>query len=66
MINLPTKNPRKAAAIALGLGVATVLVSRFLPTELATWSAILDIIGSALGGTGAVQYVTKPQPQAKL
>ena len=60
MINVPQQNPRKAAAIVFGLGLATILIGRFLPGELATWHSVTDLIGTALGGVGAFQIVQAP------
>lgn len=36
MIKAPVKNTARAKAIVIGAGLASILVARFLPTELAT------------------------------
>lgn len=61
MIKAPTRNPARAKAIVLGAAVTSVLVARFLPSELQLLQDLLTALGIFGGGVGAVQVVQKPK-----
>lgn len=61
MIKAPVSNPARAKAIVIGLGVLGILVARFLPSELALFRSIVEVLGVGLTGVGAVQIVQAPK-----
>jgi hypothetical protein len=61
MIKAPVKNTRRAKAILIGAGIASILVARFLPSELDTLHTILQLLGVGVIGVGGVQVVQKPK-----
>ena len=61
MIKAPVSNPARAKAIVIGASVATVLVARFLPSELGLLRELLTALGIFGGGVGAVQVVQAPK-----
>lgn len=61
MITVPKSNPARAKAIVIGAAVATVLVARFLPSELQLVRDLLTALGIFGGGVGSVQVVQAPK-----
>jgi hypothetical protein len=61
MIKVPVSNPARAKAIVIGAGILSVLVARFLPTELALLQSILQVLGIGTVGVGAAQIVQAPK-----
>lgn len=61
MIKAPVSNPARAKALVIGAAVVTVLIGRFLPTELQLWRDLLTAVGLFGGGVGAVQLVQAPK-----
>lgn len=62
MIKAPVKNTARAKAIIIGAGITSVLVARFLPTELGLLHDLLYVLGIGGVGVGSVQVVQKPKP----
>ncbi len=62
MFTVKTPNVTRAQLIAMGLGLGTVLVSRFLPNEIGFWRDLVGVLGASGFGVGAVQIVSKPAP----
>ncbi len=61
MITIPVSRPARARAIMVGVGVATVLVARFVPAELGLWHDLLMALGLVSGGIGAATIVQAPK-----
>lgn len=61
MITIPKSNPARARLVVVAAGLATVLVSRFVPHEAQLLRDILTVLG--IGGffTGGVNIVQAPK-----
>jgi hypothetical protein len=61
MITIPVSRPARAKAIVIGAGIASILISRFLPEHLSLFRDLLAVLGIGGFGVGAAQVVQAPQ-----
>jgi hypothetical protein len=62
MIKLPLKNPTRAKAITIAIGLVSLLVAHFLPQHLNALHTVFQLLGVGTLGAGSVQLVQAPKP----